>query len=523
MASTEKDSFISNPAAGQSPDSGHWERFMTDTLLAFENAALRLRDRLLLENTSWRIRAGEHWAVLGPNGAGKSTLMRAVAGETPVVRGRLRRLHASAQPDNIGHVSFERHRRLMEREEGRDDARRFSGDLDGTTPAADAIRDGIDSDGIDPERFASVVRRMDIEHLMNRGIRQLSTGEMRKVLIARELIRSSGILILDEPFDGLDIAARASLMETLSRLMERETPVLLVVHRPEEIPDAVTHVLRLSECRIAEKGPRASMELPPCPVGDACPPPDLEAAGPARRQIDVNDAPLVEMHDTSVHYGDQTIFRGLTWTMRSGENWLILGPNGAGKTTLLNLVAGDHAQAYANDIRLFGRPRGSGETIWEIKNRIGLVSSEFQIRYRKPVSALDAVVSGFFDSVGLYRRAAPEPIAKARGWLTAMGMSDKADTPITHLSYGEQRLILIARAMVKCPELLILDEPCQGLDTSNRERVLALADRIGGRTAANLLFVTHHPDEAPDCISHVLTFQKTPDGPFTAAVRACRN
>ncbi len=496
---------------------------MTDILIEFENAALRLRDRLLLEDTSWRIRAGRHWAVLGPNGSGKSTLMRAVAGHVPVVRGRLHRLSPAARPENIGYVSFEIHRRLMEREEGRDDARHFSGDLDGATTAADAIRDGIHPNDIDPERFAAVVRQLDIAHLMDRGIRQLSTGEMRKVLIARALVRSSGILILDEPFDGLDIPARASLMETLSRLMERKTPVLLVVHRPEEIPDAVTHILRLSECRIAEKEPRASMDLMPCSAGESHSLPDLEAAGPVRRRNDLNAGPLVEMRGTSVHYGDQTIFRGLNWTMRSGENWLILGPNGAGKTTLLKLIAGDHAQTYANDIRLFGRPRGSGETIWEIKNRIGLVSSEFQIRYRKPISALDTVISGFFDSVGLYRRAEPGQIAAARRWLAVLGMADKAGTPVTHLSYGEQRLILIARSMVKNPELLILDEPCQGLDVANRDRVLTLADRIGGQTATNLLFVTHHPDEAPDCISHVLTFQKTPDGPFTAAVRACRN
>ncbi len=496
---------------------------MADILLEFDNAALRLRDRLLLENTSWRIRMGQHWAVLGPNGSGKSTLMRAIVGHAPVVRGRLHRLSPAARPEAVGYVSFELQRRLMEQEEGRDDARHFSGDLDGVTTAADAIRDGTAPESVDPERFASVIRRMNIAHLMDRGIRRLSTGEMRKVLIARALAQSSGILILDEPFDGLDIAARTSLMETLSRLMERKTPVLLVVHRPEEIPDAVTHVLRLSECRVAEKGPRTLMDLTFCPVGAPRDLPDLASSDSAPIGNQQNPIPIVEMRDTSVRYNDQTIFKGLTWQIHSGENWLILGPNGAGKTTLLKLIAGDHAQAYANDIRLFGRPRGSGETIWEIKRRIGLVSSEFQIRYRKPISALDAVLSGFFDSVGIYRRPAPEQIATARRWLAILGMANQSEAPVTHLSYGEQRLILIARAMVKCPDLLILDEPCQGLDAANRQRVLALADHIGGRTAATLLFVTHHPDEAPDCISHVLTFQKTPDGPFTAAVRDFRN
>jgi molybdate transport system ATP-binding protein len=500
---------------------------VADTLLTFEAAALRLRDRILLAGTSWRIRAGEHWAVLGPNGSGKSTLMGAVAGQVPVVRGRLRRLHPSAAPVNIGHVSFERHRRLMEQEEGRDDARHFSGDPDGMTTAADILSAGRPPGDSDPDRIEATIRQMGIGHLMNRGIRQLSTGEMRKVLIVRALVRSSGILILDEPFDGLDVASRASLMETLSRLLERDMPVLLVVHRTEEIPGGITHVLRLSECRMAAAGPRTGMEGMDRTDGRSCSLPDPVGGstaqnGPGDAPLR-GDAPLVAMRNTSVRYGDQTLFSGLDWRMEAGENWLILGPNGSGKTTLLKLIAGDHPQAYANDIRLFGRPRGSGESIWEIKQRIGLVSSEFQIRYRKSVSALEAVVSGFFDSVGLYRRAAPDQISAARRWLAALGMADKADRPVTHLSCGEQRLILIARAMVKCPDLLILDEPCQGLDTANRDRVLGLAEAIGNRTGTNLIFVTHHPEEVPGCITHMLAFRQTPEGPFTATAQPCRN
>lgn len=496
---------------------------MADTLLTFENAALRLRDRILLAGTSWRIRTGEHWAVVGPNGSGKSTLMRAVAGQVPVVRGRLRRLHPAAEPNRIGYLSFELLRRLMEREEGRDDARHFSGDPDGMTTAADLIRDGHAADGDDPAQLAAIARQMGIGHLMNRGIRQLSTGEMRKVLIARTLRRASGLLILDEPFDGLDAESRASLRATLSRLMEREMPVLLVTHRPEEIPEAVTHILRLSECRVKEKGPGNSLDLTASRVDLPYPLPGKRAADFLASRNDRIDAPLVEMRDVTVRYADQTVLNGLNWQMRRGENWLVLGPNGAGKTTLLNLIAGDHPQAYGNDIRLFGRPRGSGETIWEIKARIGLVSSEFQLRYRKPVSALEAILSGFFDSVGLYRRPAPDQVSTARRWLAALGMTDKADRRVTHLSCGEQRLILTARAMVKCPDLLILDEPCQGLDAANRDRVLALADRIADRTGTNLIFVTHHPEEIPDCISHRLFFHKTPEGPFTATIQTCRN
>jgi molybdate transport system ATP-binding protein len=199
---------------------------------------------------------------------------------------------------------------------------------------------------------------------------------------------------------------------------------------------------------------------------------------------------------------------------------VILGANGAGKTTLLRMISGDHSQAYANEIFLFGRRRGSGESIWDVKAPIGMISAEFQIRYRKDVTALAVVLSGFHDSVGLYRRCTPTQKAAARDWLYHMGIMAKAGRPFPQLSQGEQRLVLLARAMVKSPALLILDEPCQGLDHGNRRRFLSIVEAVGRHTPAHVLYVTHHADEIPACTTHVLRLMRGPGGRHVARIES---
>jgi molybdate transport system ATP-binding protein len=229
---------------------------------------------------------------------------------------------------------------------------------------------------------------------------------------------------------------------------------------------------------------------------------------------------LVSMENVRVQYENTTVLDGLNWTMKSGQNWVILGPNGCGKTTMLNLVTGDHPQAYANKIYLFGKPRGSGESIWDIKSRTGIVSSEFQIRYRKPITAFEVVLSGFFDSVGLYRDFSTEQQETAEQWLEVLGIADKSDRVFNQLSYGEQRMMLLARSLVKMPLILILDEPCQGLDRINRGRILDAVDVIGGHSETNIIYVTHYPDEIPSCMTYMLRFEKQPDGGFLITQRS---
>jgi molybdate transport system ATP-binding protein len=193
--------------------------------------------------------------------------------------------------------------------------------------------------------------------------------------------------------------------------------------------------------------------------------------------------------------------------MRRGENWAVLGPNGAGKSTILKLVLGEHLQVYSNKVWVFEKRRGSGESIWDIKKRIGVVSSELQVHYRRKISAVEVVISGLHDSVGLYRRPTAEEEATAQRWIRTLGVEDLAKQPFDQLSYGQKRMVLLARAMVKSPALLIVDEPCHGLDIPNRARILDLLERVG-RTRTSLLYVTNHREEILSCITHVLRLQK---------------
>jgi molybdate transport system ATP-binding protein len=217
----------------------------------------------------------------------------------------------------------------------------------------------------------------------------------------------------------------------------------------------------------------------------------------------------VELRQVSVRYGETVALDRVSWTMRQGEHWGLLGPNGSGKSTLLELIHGDNLQAYANEVWLFGRRRGArageaGESLWEIRDRLGFVSARQQTGYRRSLPVLEAVASGFFDSIGLYRRPSQAQLASSERWIDRLGLAEIAARPLLQLSYGQRRLVLIARAMVKEPELLILDEPCAGLDPENRRIVLGLIDRIGGQTDTSLLYVSHRQDELPRCLTHRL-------------------
>jgi molybdate transport system ATP-binding protein len=214
------------------------------------------------------------------------------------------------------------------------------------------------------------------------------------------------------------------------------------------------------------------------------------------------------MRDVSIHYGETTILDHINWEVRQGERWSVSGPNGAGKSTLLSLITADNPQAYANPIWLFGRRRGTGETIWEIKQKIGFVSPELHLFFDSGASCFEVVASGLFDTIGLFRRLTPDQEARVLLWTELLSLKDLRMRRLPQLSTGQQRMILLARALIKNPPMLILDEPCQGLDEEQtayfRELITVLCEAFD----KTLIYVSHYQHELPGCINKFLRLEQ---------------
>jgi molybdate transport system ATP-binding protein len=212
---------------------------------------------------------------------------------------------------------------------------------------------------------------------------------------------------------------------------------------------------------------------------------------------------LIELRNVTVRYGASTILQDINWTVRKGESWALLGPNGSGKTTLLSLIQGDNPQAYQNHVTVFGNQRGCGESIWDLKRRIGCVSPELHLHFNQEATCLEVATSGFFESNGLFESPAPRQLRAAQGWLARFQMLRFAGTPLWALSVGRQRMALLARALVKHPRLMLLDEPCQGLDAQHRRLFISTVDRLIRRGISTVVYVTHREEEIPPSIFRV--------------------
>ncbi len=499
--------------------------------ITLENIAVRLYDRRYLENSSWRIKTGRHWAVLGPNGSGKTTLALAILGKVPVIAGRIVYHFLNDDPagtrligGSIGYVSPDQHREILLKEALLDESRHFSGNINEVTTVGDILKEGL-LDRQDASQFKARLSAIAVEtgilDLVPRNIRAISKGEMSKMLIARALLNQPRLLILDEPFDGLDKQSRKSMTRLIERLMQGSMQVILITHRLQEIVEGFSHVLYLEKGRIAGTCRRAEALRPDVikkiygikgnGINAGNTRSNIAGSRQARKIIQLSRQAgknkiqtLVEMRAVTIRYKNRLSLDKFNWTMRSAENWALIGPDGSGKTTVLKLITGENLQVYANEIYLFDRKRGSGESIWEIRHHIGIISSEMQARYGHQISAFDMVCSGFFDSNGLYRRCSRQQLEVAGYWIDLMDIGHFAKQKFGMLSHGQKQLVLFARAMVKSPLLLILDDPCEGLDIENRRKVLDIADFVGEHTDTNLIYVNHSETELIPCITHVL-------------------
>jgi len=496
-------------------------------LLSLKNVSNQLWDKQILKDIFWSTEFGQSWAILGPNGAGKSTLIKVVLGHIPYY-GTIKRHQEIEDFGKIAHVSLEQQKILITREEKKDRYEEYSGNEEHFLTGQEVM----DPEGKHPESLLKITEQLGLSSLLGNPLRYFSNGETRKTLIGKALLSEPKLLILDEPFEGLDTESVLWLKGALSDLIKNGLAVWLVSHRFEKLVPGITHVLCLKSGEIFAQGLRSQVLITEVMEGI------YEKADHKETNLKTNEISAeinenliqtdvfesvaekdrkhspIRKRNVNVHNGEKVVLKNFYWSVEQGENWKILGPNGSGKSTLLSLICGDNLQAYANEIYLFGRRRGTGESIWDIKQHIGFVSPEFQVCYRQPVTALKVVLSGFFDSIGYYQPASVIQKERALSLMELLEITNLTDLDFTRLSYGQQRLILIARAMIKSPPLLILDEPCQGMDRTNRNRVLELVDLIGQNTTTQILYVTHAAADQLNCLQRVLYFEATPEGIF---------
>ena len=459
---------------------------------------------------------GEHLAVVGSNAGGKSLLVDLLTGRYPLLRGEAIRydFRPSATTtvyENIRHLTF-KDVTYCSQEGNYYYQQRWNHTEQEDFPTVAELLGECRDEALKQHLF-DLFR---VAPLLDKKIILLSSGELRKFQLTKTLLAAPRILILDNPFIGLDATAREQLTEVLTQLSRESVQLILVLSMLDDIPPFITHVLPVEELRGGEKLTRdAYLEqfrsrdaaLRPCH--------DAELSALRRRILDLpythtnfTGEEVVRLNKVSIRYGERTILRELDWLVRRGERWALSGENGSGKSTLLSLVCADNPQSYACDISLFGRKRGSGESIWEIKQHIGYVSPEMHRAYLKNLPAIEIVASGLHDTVGLYKRPRPEELDVCRWWMDIFGVAHLADRLFLQLSSGEQRLCLLARAFVKDPELLILDEPLHGLDTYNRRRVKAVIEAFCSRKDKTLVMVTHYQEELPDGITHHLHLKR---------------
>ncbi len=538
-------------------------------LLVLENAAVCAGRRRILETTNWTIFSDQHWAVVGPTGSGKSLLVDAILRKRPLASGSIRYFFDRAKtvspssrtylyPGDIVRLSPD---------DGGFAGNRAAPFYQARWHSMEAEEWPLVSHYLDPEHLMkrhpyqvlkktgnfsesrkardSLLSVLDARHLLSRRLHQLSNGELRKIQIIRALMQSPQILIIEGPFAGLDADSRIGMQQILEELLRKAAIRLLLVDASlDAIPAGITHVLCVSEGRVLAKGARSEVIANPAvkalsaPRSDTRPMgvPEVSPEGGATDQTDPsfsagrqapgkrrrqNETPLVDMRHVSLRYGNRFVLADINWKMLSGQHWAIQGPNGSGKSSLISLILADNPQAYANDIRLFGKKRGTGESIWEIKRHIGFVAPELQRAYSGSFDCRQVVCSGFFDSIGLYRPPTHTQANAADRWMKALHLDRLSDRCFREVSEGEKRLVLIARALVKNPRLLVLDEPCAALDAILCRRILQVLDAICRREAKrgagmHLIYITHQPEATPAAVTHVLRLE---NGCIVAAVR----
>ncbi|MEO5999995.1 MAG: ATP-binding cassette domain-containing protein [Chitinophagaceae bacterium] len=474
---------------------------------------IRGNGNVIIKNLSFSVARQEQWAIVGPSGSGKTSLLQALS-RNHFYSGSISVNESEGFLfEKIVLINQQHHFKNLSNTSTFYYQQRYnSSDAEDAITVKEALDQSITpNEGLPGEYSSETEHILDLLRLRNLlpvKLIQLSNGENKRLQIAKALLLQPTILLLDSPFTGLDVEAREVLVELLHEIIKKGIHII-VVTSPHHIPDFITHVLSLEkEGGYTIENVEVFRERELMAFHPAAFVPD---DGLLKEILTFSGYPqfewAVRMQHVHVEYNNRKILDDISWEVRNGECWSLSGPNGSGKSTLLSLINADNPQAYANEIYLFDRKRGSGETIWEIKKKIGFVSPELHLYFDSTINCFDVVASGLFDTIGLFRFLNEEQSALVIKWMKLLQVDHTRNKLLFQLSNSEQRLVLLARALVKNPPMLILDEPCQGLDEDQVILFRSMVNEICMLTGKTLIYVSHYRDEIPACVTKFIRLE----------------
>ncbi len=448
----------------------------------------------------WTIQKGENWLLSGVSGSGKTSLLKAIA----VVEKSSNEVVVSfdEQYDTKPFCQYIAQWYQFKNKEGvanfyyqqRYNVQQVQNTLTVNAELAHYAKENhLSIDQVNP-----ILKALGFDSLRNAQLIELSSGEHKKLQLVKALWLKPQLLLLDQPYTGLDIQSRQNLNNLLDEATNDGTQIILVSNE-NEIPACINRFGEIVSGKLVEHFTFCTKNA--IGIEERNIPEFLHEAPPSSSKV------LVKMVDVNISYGEKQVLKKVNWEIKAGEKWLLQGHNGSGKSTLLSLVNGDHPQAYANEIYLFGNKRGSGESIWDIKEHIGLISPELHWYFDFNASVWQSIASGFFDSIGLFKEIGWHKRTQVDELIEYFGLTTNKNDLLSQLPLGKQRLVLLARTIIKNPELLVLDEPCQGLDA---HQTLQFNNLIDGLCTTNrtLIYVSHSDDQLPRNLTHQLLLSK---------------